>query len=133
MRLMLSKVKSDNIVGSFEIYKRGKTLGHTQVYSVMLVGKALKVEVSNAGTIIVDPLKWDFDGKGEGSILSLEDFESNKPEIDEEVKVEGLATLVTSTGVESVSQFKGTFYTTGYLRRAWTSLLDPNWDGNWNF
>lgn len=133
MRLLLSKVKRDNLVGSFEIYKRGKTSGHTQVYSVILVNKALKVEVSNAGTIIVDPLKWDFDGMGEGAIISLEDFESNRPEIEDEVEVEGLVELVTSTGVESVSPFKGTFYTTGYLRRAWTSLLDPNWDGNWNF
>jgi hypothetical protein len=135
MKLRLSKAES--IDGSISVDESGESSGHTQVYGMMLIHRAIKVPVSNAGTILIDQIRNLPQGPlWEGSILSVDDTDITAPEAPKKIRVTGRVTL-TDMSVENspevILDFIGTMHTTSYLQRAWTSILDPDWDGNWSF
>jgi len=131
MKLILSKV--EEVDGDFTVDAQGEALGHIQVYGMTLVHRAISVTVSNAGTILVDRLQGDFAPGTWGSITQIKDVTLSHPEAPKKIPVRGTATLESADGFKTITPFSGVLYTTGYLQRAWSSILDPDWDGTWDF
>jgi hypothetical protein len=131
VKLLFSKLPKTE--DTFSIDKKGNTLGHTQLCHLMIRHDAVEVEVSIAGTIIVEPFEWPDRVLAEGAIESIEDVESDSPTGPEELRVQGLANITFADGTTRPLPFAGILYTTGYLRRAWLCVLDPNWDHSWDF
>ena len=131
MKLLLSKLSE--IDGDFTIDKRGETRGHTQLRGLMIRHGSVEVEVSIAGTVIVEPFAWPEEKVAEGVIQTIDDLESDEPAAAEELRVQGLAKITFADGTTDVRPYVGILYTTGYLRRAWLCVRDPEWDGTWAF
>jgi hypothetical protein len=131
MKLTLSK--AEEVDGKFTVDAQGEALGHMQVYGMTLAHRAISVTVSNAGTILVDRLPGDFAPGTWGSITQVKDVILHSPEAPKKIPVRGTATLQGADGSKTITPFSGVLYTTGYLQRAWSSVLDPDWNGNWDF
>jgi len=134
MKIFFSK--ADSIDGEFSVDLTGETLGHIQVYGVILNDHHVSVPVTNAGTILIAALKGGVSLKQTwtGTVESIKDVILTAPEAPKRIEVRGVVTLQgTGSPQKIVTNFVGNFHPTSYFQRAWTSLLDPNWDGNWSF
>ena len=119
--------------GYFTVDESGETFGHIQVEG-MIVHRAVRIQVSNIGTFLVDTIKGLSPGVPlEGEVLSIEDEDIPGLHAPQKMTVKGRVSLHGKGLPKIITTFVGTMHTTSYLQRAWDAIQDPNWDGNWSF